>query len=179
MPLLRTEAHVLRGGSQKYRVTSFRNARKVLGPAYVVATADHPNYREAVTIAQLYASGEIDRILTRYGKQQLRNNGWITVTEPFMEPVPSEAGPTPVQDDTESHLEKLEKAVMDLQCDNALLRQQMDSGFAAVQAQFALTEEKLRHEFQEGLHALEQRPMQRSSPNQDDWKTSSASKFKS
>jgi ABC-type amino acid transport substrate-binding protein len=118
---------------KKYRVTAFRSARKVLGPAYVAATEDHPNYREAVTmpsgalflertdviisqpdiflyylkqqlpqlqnagtelayhdilgpgrfywmrfrteqqrdafehgVAQLYASGEIDRILTRY-----------------------------------------------------------------------------------------------------------------
>lgn len=116
-----------------YRVTAFRNAQKVLGPAYAAATAGHPQYREAVTmpsgalfldrtdviisqpdvfryylrqqlprkrdaeaelayhdvlgpgkfywmqfrteaqrdtfergIAQLYASGEIDRILTRY-----------------------------------------------------------------------------------------------------------------
>ena len=118
---------------KKYRVTAFRNARQVLGPAYVAAVADHPNYRETVTmpsgalfldrtdviisqpdiflyylkqqlpqhqnadaelayhdvlgpgrfywmrfrtteqrdafergVAQLYASGEIDRILTRY-----------------------------------------------------------------------------------------------------------------
>lgn len=118
---------------RKYRVTAFRSARKVLGPAYTAAIEGHPNYREAVTmpsgalllertdviisqpdiflyylkqqlperqnasaelayhdvlgpgrfywmrfrteaqrdafergIAQLYASGEIDRILTRY-----------------------------------------------------------------------------------------------------------------
>ncbi len=35
---------------KKYRVTAFRNARKVLGPAYAAATADQPNYREAVTM---------------------------------------------------------------------------------------------------------------------------------
>ncbi|MYM25302.1 ABC transporter substrate-binding protein [Duganella sp. FT135W] len=118
---------------KKYRVTAFRSARRVLGPAYVAATENHPHYREAVTmpsgalflertdviisqpdiflyylrqqlpqrpntdtelayhdvlgpgrfywmrfrteaqrdafergVAQLYASGEIDRILTRY-----------------------------------------------------------------------------------------------------------------
>lgn len=33
----------------------------------------------------------------------------------------------------------------------------MDSGFEAVQAQFVLTEEKLRREFHEGMHALERR----------------------
>ncbi|RFP19577.1 MULTISPECIES: ABC transporter substrate-binding protein [unclassified Duganella] len=35
---------------KKYRVTAFRNAQKVLGPAYAAATADHPQYREAVTM---------------------------------------------------------------------------------------------------------------------------------
>jgi ABC-type amino acid transport substrate-binding protein len=35
---------------KKYRVTAFRNAHKVLGPAYVAATSAHPNYREAVTM---------------------------------------------------------------------------------------------------------------------------------
>jgi ABC-type amino acid transport substrate-binding protein len=35
---------------KKYRVTAFRNARTVLGPAYAAATAGHPNYREAVTM---------------------------------------------------------------------------------------------------------------------------------
>jgi len=34
---------------KKYRVTSFRNARKALGPAYAAAT-DQPNYREAITM---------------------------------------------------------------------------------------------------------------------------------
>lgn len=43
----------------------------------------------------------------------------------------------------------------DLQCDNALLRQRADNGFEAVQAQFALTEEKLRRDFRDGLHTLE------------------------
>jgi hypothetical protein len=74
-----------------------------------------------------------------------------------MEPAPNQACPTPAHDDTESRLGKLERTVTDLQCDNALLRQRMDSGFAAVQAQFALTEEKLRREFHDGVHALEQR----------------------
>lgn len=35
---------------KKYRVTAFRNAQKVLGPAYVAATEDNPNYREAATM---------------------------------------------------------------------------------------------------------------------------------
>jgi ABC-type amino acid transport substrate-binding protein len=35
---------------RKYRVTAFRNAHKVLGPAFVAATADNPNYRETVTM---------------------------------------------------------------------------------------------------------------------------------
>jgi ABC-type amino acid transport substrate-binding protein len=35
---------------KKYRVTAFRNAQKVLGPAYAAATRDHPNYREAATM---------------------------------------------------------------------------------------------------------------------------------
>jgi len=35
---------------KKYRVTAFRNAQKVLGPAYAAATTDHPHYREAVTM---------------------------------------------------------------------------------------------------------------------------------
>jgi ABC-type amino acid transport substrate-binding protein len=35
---------------KKYRVTAFRNARTVLGPAYAAAVDDHPNYREAVTM---------------------------------------------------------------------------------------------------------------------------------
>lgn len=35
---------------KKYRVTAFRNARDVLGPAYAAATADRPSYREAVTM---------------------------------------------------------------------------------------------------------------------------------
>lgn len=33
-----------------HRVTAFRNARKVLGPAYAAATGANPNYREAVTM---------------------------------------------------------------------------------------------------------------------------------
>jgi hypothetical protein len=65
--------------------------------------------------------------------------------------------PIPAYDHTEPRVTKLEKAVTDLQCDNALLRQRMDSGFEAAQIQLALTEEKLRREFHEGLHALEQR----------------------
>ncbi|MYM25303.1 hypothetical protein GTP46_21975 [Duganella sp. FT135W] len=74
-----------------------------------------------------------------------------------MEPMANESHPTSTYDDTESPLTQVEKAVTDLQCDNALLRQRMDSGFAGVQAQFALTEEKLRREFHDALHALEQR----------------------
>ncbi|ELX09839.1 ABC transport system substrate binding protein [Janthinobacterium sp. HH01] len=35
---------------KKYRVIAFRNAQKVLGPAYAAAMADHPHYREAVTM---------------------------------------------------------------------------------------------------------------------------------
>ncbi len=35
---------------KKYRVTAFRNAQKVLGPAYAAATVDHPQYRKAATM---------------------------------------------------------------------------------------------------------------------------------
>ena len=35
---------------KKYRVTAFHHARKLLGPDYAAATADHPNYREAITM---------------------------------------------------------------------------------------------------------------------------------
>jgi ABC-type amino acid transport substrate-binding protein len=35
---------------KKYRVTAFRNASKVLGPAYAAVVAGHANYREAVTM---------------------------------------------------------------------------------------------------------------------------------
>lgn len=35
---------------KKYRVTAFRNAREVVGPAYAAATAGHTHYREAVTM---------------------------------------------------------------------------------------------------------------------------------
>lgn len=38
------------GELKKYRVTAFRNAREVLGPAYAAATNNHPHYREAVTM---------------------------------------------------------------------------------------------------------------------------------
>ncbi|WP_343730634.1 hypothetical protein [Duganella sp.] len=69
----------------------------------------------------------------------------------------NESHATSAYDDHEARLAKLEKAVADLQCDIALLRQRMDSGFEAVQVQFALTEEKLRREFNDGLHALERR----------------------
>ncbi|MTV39588.1 hypothetical protein [Duganella radicis] len=74
-----------------------------------------------------------------------------------MTAIPNESRAQPAYDDHEARLTKVEQAVTDLQCDNALLRQQMESGFAAVQTQFALTEERLRSEFRDGLHALEQR----------------------
>jgi ABC-type amino acid transport substrate-binding protein len=35
---------------KKYRVTAFRSARKLLGPAYAAAMSNNPNYREAVTM---------------------------------------------------------------------------------------------------------------------------------
>lgn len=35
---------------KQYRVTSFRNARTVLGPAYATAMEHHPSYRETVTM---------------------------------------------------------------------------------------------------------------------------------
>jgi len=35
---------------KKYRVTAFRHARTLLGADYAAATADHPNYREAITM---------------------------------------------------------------------------------------------------------------------------------
>jgi len=73
-----------------------------------------------------------------------------------MEPMASESQPRPAYDDSEPRLTKLEEAVTALQCDNALLRQRVDSGFETAQAQLALTEEKLRREFHDGLHNLEQ-----------------------
>ncbi|MES2162761.1 MAG: ABC transporter substrate-binding protein [Pseudomonadota bacterium] len=35
---------------KKYRVTAFRNAQMVLGPAYAAVTANNPQYREATTM---------------------------------------------------------------------------------------------------------------------------------
>jgi galactokinase len=70
---------------------------------------------------------------------------------------PNESPTQTAYDEHEARLMKVEKAVTDLQCDNSLLRQQMASGFAAAQAQLALTEEKLRREFHDGLYSLEQR----------------------
>ena len=35
---------------KKYRVTAFRNAQKVLGPAYAAVAVAHPHYREAATM---------------------------------------------------------------------------------------------------------------------------------
>lgn len=58
-------------------------------------------------------------------------------------------------DDPEPRLTKLEKAVTALQCDHDLLGLRVSSGFEAAQAQLALTEEKLRREFHDGLHNLE------------------------
>jgi len=72
-----------------------------------------------------------------------------------MEPMASESQPRPAYDDPEPRLTKLEEAVTALQCDNALLRQRVDSGFETAQAQLAVTEEKLRREFHDGLHDLE------------------------
>lgn len=69
---------------------------------------------------------------------------------------PNESPTQTAYDEHEARLTKVEKTVTDLQCDNSLLRQQMASGFAAGQAQLALTEEKLRREFHDGLHSLEQ-----------------------
>lgn len=66
-----------------------------------------------------------------------------------------EAQPKPAYDDPEPRLTKLEEAVAALQCDHALLRQEMNSGFETAQVQLALTEEKLRREFHDGLHHLE------------------------
>lgn len=74
-----------------------------------------------------------------------------------MEAMSNESAPRPEYDRTEPRLKKVEQAVGDLQCDNALLRQRVDNGFEAVQAQFALTEEKLRREFHDGVHVLETR----------------------
>lgn len=67
----------------------------------------------------------------------------------------NESQPIPAYDDPEPRLTKLEEAVTALQCDNALLRQRVDSGFETAQAQLALTEEKLRREFRDGLHDLQ------------------------
>jgi hypothetical protein len=72
-----------------------------------------------------------------------------------MEPMANESQPIPAYDDPEPRLTKLEEAVVALQCDNALLRQRVDTGFETAQAQLAVTEEKLRREFHDGLHDLE------------------------
>lgn len=72
-----------------------------------------------------------------------------------MEPSANESPVKPAYDNPEPRLTKLEEAVTALQCDHALLVHRMDSGFKAAQAQLALTEEKLRREFQQGLHHLE------------------------
>ncbi|MYN45087.1 hypothetical protein GTP23_08430 [Pseudoduganella sp. FT93W] len=72
-----------------------------------------------------------------------------------MEPTANELPPQPAYDDPEPRLTKLEKAVTALQCDHALLGLRVSSGFEAAQAQLALTEEKLRREFHDGLHNLE------------------------
>lgn len=74
-----------------------------------------------------------------------------------MEAMPNESHAISAYHDHEVRLTKVEKAVTDLQCEVALLRQRVDSGFAAVQMQLALSEEKLRREFNDSLHALEQR----------------------
>jgi len=73
-----------------------------------------------------------------------------------MEPMANESPSILAYDDPEPRLKTLEEAVTALQCDNALLRQRVDSGFEMAQAQLALTEEKLRREFHDGLHDLEQ-----------------------
>jgi len=72
-----------------------------------------------------------------------------------MEPLADAPQPLPEYDDVHTRLAKLEKTVADLQSDSAALRHGMDKGFDAIQAQFVLTEEKLRREFHDGLHALE------------------------
>lgn len=63
---------------RKYRVTAFRNARDVLGPAYAAAVADHRQYREAVTMPSgALFLGRTDVIISQpdvfryYLKQQL------------------------------------------------------------------------------------------------------------
>ncbi|MFC0169702.1 hypothetical protein ACFFKC_16590 [Pseudoduganella danionis] len=72
-----------------------------------------------------------------------------------MEPTANELPPQPAYHDPELRLTKLEKAVTALQCDHDLLGLRVSSGFEAAQAQLALTEEKLRREFHDGLHNLE------------------------
>ena len=74
-----------------------------------------------------------------------------------MEHETNKAQPIPAYDDPEPRLTKLEEAVAALQCDHALLRQEMNKGFETAQVQLALTEEKLRREFHDGLHNLERR----------------------
>ncbi|WP_348696925.1 hypothetical protein [Duganella fentianensis] len=73
-----------------------------------------------------------------------------------MEPSANESPVKPAYDNPEPRLTRLEEVVTTLQCDHALLVHRMNSGFEAAQAQLALTEEKLRREFQQGLHHLEQ-----------------------
>jgi len=72
-----------------------------------------------------------------------------------MEPLADAPQPVPAYDDANTRLTKLENTVAALQSDSAALQHRMDKGFDAVQAQFVLTEEKLRREFHDGLHALE------------------------
>lgn len=74
-----------------------------------------------------------------------------------MEPSANESPAKRAYDNSEPRLTKLEETVTALQCDHALLVLRMDRGFEAAQAQLALTEEKLRREFQDGLHQLERR----------------------
>jgi hypothetical protein len=68
---------------------------------------------------------------------------------------------TPAYDDHEARLTKQENAVVDIQLELALFRQQTDSNFDALRLQIEnavrQTKDELRHEFQTTLHAAEER----------------------
>ncbi|NVD98673.1 hypothetical protein [Massilia sp. BJB1822] len=66
----------------------------------------------------------------------------------------NETGLTSQYENHEVRITALEKAVVDLHHDIALLRQHMDCGFESLRAEIAHTADKLRLEFQESQQQL-------------------------
>ncbi|MBB3118771.1 hypothetical protein [Pseudoduganella violacea] len=66
----------------------------------------------------------------------------------------NESSPSSQYDKHEARITVLEKAVVDLHCDIALLRQHMDAGFASLHAEIEHTADKLRLEFHESQQLL-------------------------